>query len=203
MNDDVQQSQVTEAAYDAAGGSGLSGGAWMLRLTTARWESIPPAPPLKAAATVIGSWLVLAWGRFGFQGIASPRALTRFVLVGVYGWLAVAAVAWLGSVLLARVRDERRPADPVRVLQVTGLSHQPLLVFGVLLQVGQLAPIPGLMTVVAVLTIALWAPAILAAALAATLGPPRRSALATTAVAAGLWFIVSGRYLLAQLGHLF
>jgi hypothetical protein len=164
VNDDVQQSQVTEAAYDAAGGSGLSGGAWMLRLTTARWESIPPAPPLKAAATVIGSWLVLAWGRFGFQGIASPRALTRFVLVGVYGWLAVAAVAWLGSVLLARVRDERRPADPVRVLQVTGLSHQPLLVFGVLLQVGQLAPIPGLMTVVAVLTIALWAPAILAAA---------------------------------------
>ncbi len=189
--------------------SGLDDTLNMFRLKVERWRGIPPGPPTKAAATVIGALLVLAWARFGFQGIESPRAITRLVLVGVYGWLGLTALVLIGLRLAAPLAKrlgtaaEAAPTiDPVRLLQVIGLCHQPLIVLAVAIVIGHAVPIPFVLPVLTTITFAIWLPGQLFAAVTAATGLPRQRILPIVFVAYGLWVVTVGRHLLGQLGHL-
>ena len=177
---------------------------YTLRLTDERWRGLLAGTPAKGALTAGGAWLILAWNRFGFQGISAPRAVTRFILVGIYSWLAVAIVCWLAAVLLDRFGSSSEAQatstgslpDPIRILRVTGMAHQPLLVFAVTLQIGQALPIPWITTVFAVLFVLAWMPAMLCAALASALGRSFVQAIPIAAVGYLVWLLTGGRYML-------
>lgn len=185
---------------------------YTLRLTTRRWAAIPAAAPTKAAATVLGAWLVLAWNRFGFQGVDQPRVMARFVLVGVYGWLGFVAVIWLADRLLGsgaaanRDRPGSRGIDPPRLLQLIGLSHLALVVLAVVIQIGQAVPIPLIVPAFTVFVLLLWFPGMLLAAVLQAWSTSEEASgpvpAAVTGVAYVFWFLTVGRYLLDQLGHL-
>ncbi len=143
----------------------MSGWLYALRLTPSRWEAIVPDAPERGAATVIGAWLLLAFGRFGLPAITEPRALLRFVLVGVYVWLAMAAVVWaVGRTARATGRAGAVP-DLTQALQFTGLAHQPTVVLGALLLLGQVVPAIWPFTVGSALTLGVWLPGLLRAAM--------------------------------------
>ncbi len=185
----------------------------MLRLSPGRWNGFTHAHPVKAAAMVAGSWLVLAWGRFGFQGASAPRAIVRFVLVGVYGWLGLILLSLVGLWLLDRLGWRGKPStlddayesltiDPIRVAQLTGLAHQPLLILAIAVQIGQAIPIPLVIPFLTIAMFALWFPGqLLNATASAAADSPRRVA-PVTAIAYLAWLATAGRYLLDQAGHL-
>ena len=190
---------------------------YTLRLTTGRWAAIPFGAPTKAVATVTGAWFVLAWNRFGFQGLAQPRVMVRFVLVGVYGWLGLVAITWLGHRLLTNRGVDKRGSrfagnEAQRLLQVIGLSHIALLVLAVAIQIGQAIPIPVVVPALTAFTLLIWFPGMLIAAVTQTTGRtdgqllsdgrPAMLSLMVTVAAYLLWLLVVGRYLFAQLGHL-
>jgi len=207
VSEEIPPSALSVGPPDARAPTG-SEAAYVLRVNKARWEAISPpgiSPQLvRPAATVIGGWLLLAWTRFGFQGLSAPRVMTRFVLVGVYGWLGLAAILWLGALLL-RPRDANpghRHGDPERLLQVSGLAHQPLLAAGIALQITQVLPIPWAGTVIAFVAFLLWLPAMLAAATRAVLDQGLGPSIALTVAAYGAWLVTAGRFLLDRLGHL-
>lgn len=186
--------------------------AWTLRLSPERWDQIGIPPLLKAAGIVAGGWLLMAWSRFGFQGVAAPRAGTRFVLVGVYGWIGLAAVLWLGASLGRRTNGT--PGPPVNnvkrldwkslsdIMPVVGLAHQPVVVAGVAMQVAQALPIPRLTTVLFAVSFLFWMPAMLAAAAASVLSVPRRQAAAIAIVGYSAWLATAGWFAYDQLAHL-
>ena len=175
-----------------------------LRVTRQRWDLTIGLTPTRAAITVVGSWLLLAWGRLGIQGVAAPRTMLRFVLVGVYAWLLVIAVTW-GLAWLARRAlgpDRLAAPDGGRLLEVTGSSHQPLVVMAVLVQFGQLIPLPVVLTVAAGLALGLWMPAMLTAAVSSVLQTSLLRAAAIALVAYLGWLATAGRYLADRVGHL-
>ena len=215
MSEEIPPSSLVTRP-DPAGDS-TADARYTLRLTTRRWAAIPIAAPTKAAATVIGAWLVLAWNRFGFQGLAQLRVMLRFVLIGVYGWLGLVALTWLGHRLLsARRTGERQSgwggAEAQRLLQVIGLSHIALLVLAIAIQIGQAIPIPFVVPALTAFALLIWFPGMVIAAVTQTTGrtdsqllSDGRSAMASlliSAVACLLWLLVVGRYLFDQLGHL-
>lgn len=158
----------------------------------------------KATLVVVGSWLLLAWNRFGYQGVETPRTVARFVLVGVYGWLGLVAVLWLLGLGLNRIatRPVSRPAIGAPLLSVVGLAHLPLLVFGFVLQLGQLIPVPFAMFLVTVVVFVLWLPAVLVAAVGSVTSRPWSTSAAHVAPAYAIWLVTVGGFLLSWLGHL-
>lgn len=166
---------------------------------------IPAGPPTRAAATVIGAWFFLAWNRLGFQGVAMPRVMVRFVLVGVYGWFWFVLALWFGQRFLARRSDNGGGdvrAEPTRLLQVTGLAHQSLLVLAIVLQIGQAIPIPVIAPALTLFVFLVWLPGALVAATSQAT-PTATTATTGLAVMAYLvWLVTVGRYLLDQIGHL-
>lgn len=185
----------------------LAGTRHTLRLSRARWEAIVDVDPTRAIATVVGGWLVAAWGRFGIQGLSAPRVLVRFVLVGVYGWLLLTAVVWAVGWLAGRRAARSGVAPPTapsaaRILQLTGLCHQPLLVVAIAVQFGQLVPLPALFRILAVVAFGLWLPAMLVTALGSAFRPSTRGAIVAAGAGYLVWLATAGRYLLDRVGHL-
>ncbi len=181
----------------------MTGWLYGLRLRPSRWATIGLDTPERGAATVIGGWLLLAFGRFGLPAVTEPRALLRFVLVGVYVWLAMAVVVWLvGRAARAAGRTGPVP-DLARSLHFTGLAHQPAVVLGALLLLGQVVPAIWPFTIVAVLTLVVWLPGLLVAAMVSAFGRLDRSSAGAALAAYLLWAALAGRYLLDRVGHLF
>ncbi|MDH3683027.1 MAG: hypothetical protein OEV40_24120 [Acidimicrobiia bacterium] len=169
-------------------------------VTPVGWERVRE-PSLAPAFTAIGAWLVMAWNRFGLQGLSAPRAGTRFVLIGFYSWIGLGLLVWLAG----RVADRRRqePMPLFRPTQLTGLAHRPILVMAVLLQLtGILAPAAGIGTAAAVLVFGLWMPAMLVSAVNWAYDLPVVQAIALTAVPYLLWLATAGSFLFVQVGHL-
>ncbi|MEM7326411.1 MAG: hypothetical protein AAF531_25220 [Actinomycetota bacterium] len=212
---------------DVGRGSAARGsGTWYtLRLTVDRWAAVAQASPFRATLTVVGAWLILAWNRFGFQGVEQPRVMIRFALIGVWGWLGLTAVIALVVLVLRPLivagGDEARAADHVangtvprwpdvagRLLQVSGLSHVALLVLAIAIQIGQAVPIPLIVPLLTALVLLAWFPGMLVIATTeAVLRQGRGIARPVTITAVVVpvyvvWLATVGRYLVEQLGHL-
>lgn len=170
----------------------------------AAWERDEPVDLRRAAVLVVGGWVVMAWSRFGPQAFVGPRSAVRFILVGFYAWLALAVLVWLAGRWLAD-RAEARDDEVglLRVVQLTGQAHRPVVVLGLVIQFAAvLLQITGPGLVLAVAAFGLWMPAMLVATTASAFDlSPRRASL----VVAGpylAWLATAGRFLERQVGHL-
>lgn len=182
---------------------GGDGWRYALRVAPGRWDGVDVAALERGGATVAGGWLLLAFARFGIPVVTQPRAPVRFVLVGVYTWLAMAMLVWLLGRLGAAVGRSGPAPDLTRSLQFTALAHQPLVVLGSLLLVGQVVPVIWPFTVIAALTLGVWLPGMLVASMISAFGRFDRSSAGAGALVYLLWAGVAGRYLVARVGHLF
>lgn len=181
----------------------MAGTLHTLRLTSARWDAIPDAKPTAAIATVLGAWVLLAWSRLGIQGMSAPRTATRFVLVGVYSWLLMAAVVYLVGWLADRFgRPAQGSFRPARIMQLTGLCHQPLAMVGFVMLFGVLLPVQEPVTLAAVAGVGLWMPAMLVVAMRSMMPDDRAVGMVAGLAGYLIWVATAGRYLLDRVGHL-
>lgn len=192
-------------ALDQPSPMGSDGSGWTLKIVRRRWDAIAEVELPKAILTVVGAWTLLAWSRFGLQGLSAPRAGVRFVLVGVYAWIAMALI--LFAIGLARQRLATAPARSsppglTRLLQFVGLAHQPLVVGGFLLQFATILPIPFLAATLAGFTVGFWLPAMLGAAVSSMFDTDPGPAAALTAAIYLPWLASAGWYLSDRVGHL-
>ena len=170
----------------------------------------PTIPPVgdglhRPALTAVGAWLLLAWLRFGFQGVLAPRAPVQFVLVGFYAWLGLAAGLWLAMVVAAgrtaSAEPDARPSARTMVA-VTGRAHRPVVIAGVIVLLFSLAPpIPLVGLVVAVVTAA-WMGTVLAGGVRTLTRRSWARSIAVAALPYLLWLAVTIPYLEQRLGHL-
>ncbi len=81
----------------------LTGPARLLRVDRATWARYQAVGGLGSAVLItMGAYAILAFDRFGIQGLLAPRATVRILLMGFYGWLWLAGAAWLvGRFVLA------------------------------------------------------------------------------------------------------
>ena len=175
-----------------------------------------PVDLRRPAIMVVGGWVIMAWSRFGPQGFVGPRSAVRFILVGFYAWLALAVLIWLAGRWLT---DRAEPADPVhrvdrsavspdgvgllRVVQLTGHAHRPVVVLGLVIQFAAvLLQITGPGLVLAVAAFGLWMPAMLAATTAAAFDLSPARATVVVALPYLAWLATAGRFLERQVGHL-
>lgn len=174
-----------------------------LRLTRQRWDDIEVDSLGRPAAIVVGGWVILAWGRFGTQIFNGLRPATRFVLVGLYGWLGLTLVLWLIQRWRARVTDQpSNPAgDVLRLLTKVGQAHLPLVFGGLTLQFLQVAPHSPLNTIVGAVII-IWMGGQLVGAVASSERRSLGSVAAPTLLVWALWLATAGWYLEMRLGHL-
>lgn len=94
----------------------------VLRLDQGTWRWLESDASLTGAGiVVIGTYLVLAFDRFGLPDFA-VRATTRTLLFGFYGWIWLAASSW------AAVRLASGPPGSISsYLRLTGHAHLPIL----------------------------------------------------------------------------
>lgn len=143
----------------------------------------------------------MAWNRFGPQVLAGPRASTRFILVGLYGWLGLAFLLWL----VARMTIDRQvgPSQLLQTVQFTGHAHLPLLVVGFVVQfVVVLMGVSGPGSVAAVFAVVVWMPLLLVAAVRHIHAISAPRSLAIVVLPYALWLLTAGRFLYLRLGHL-
>ncbi len=156
-----------------------------LRYDRITWQAYDTQTGLGwAFAVAIGAYAILAFDRFGVQGVIEPRATVRLLLTGFYGWLWLAGAAWLiGRFVFG---DEARFST---VFRLYGYAHLPLVVLAVTIQVASVA-------------LRLSGPALLVAATSQAFGIDRGRALAVALVPYLIWVLVVGRSLYTQIGHL-
>lgn len=190
----------------------LNGLADLFGISARSWDRARGGDLGPPVFTALGAWLIMAWSRFGFQGVSAPRAAVRFMLIGFYAWMGLALLLWLASKLIADSNPNSSPSpdpapdpvpDPVTLIRLTGLAHRPLVVIGLVLQVtGFFLPTPGVGLVVAVAGLALWMPAMLVGALIWARPRPIVRAAAVVALPYLVWLAVVARFLDSQIGHL-
>ncbi len=170
-----------------------------LRLDGSTWRRLSAmATPAGAGLIVFGTYLVLAFDRFGMQGFFEVRATVRMVLTGFYGWLWLAGATWAIARFLFRYLGA-----PGQLPSLFGHAHLPLLLLAVFIQfVSITLNVTGIAFWLSLFAGAFWMPAMLISATATSTTLSLRQA----AVAAGLpylgWVLVVGRTLWIQLEHL-
>ena len=170
-----------------------------LRFDRITWQAYDTQSGLGwSFAVAIGAFAILAFDRFGVQGVIEPRATVRLLLTGFYGWLWLASAAWLiGRFVFG---GEARFST---VFRLYGYAHLPLVVLAVTIQVVSVAlRISGPPFLLAVFVGMVWMPALLVAATSQAFGIDRRRALAVALVPYLIWVLVVGRSLYTQIGHL-
>lgn len=156
------------------------------------------ATPAGAGLIVVGTYLVLAFNRFGLLGLVEVRATSRIVLTGVYGWLwlvvATRLVVWWGF-------GQRHPS--ARLIVLLGHGHLPLLLAAVFVQFGSVnLNTTGFSIWIAVFSVGFWMPAMLVMGTATAFTHSPRRALLAVATPYAVWLWVVGRSLWRQVGHL-
>lgn len=172
-----------------------------LGLDRAKWERVGPWSLRSAAAYVAVASILLAMNRFGGLVTVEPRSFVRLVLVGVWGWIGMALVAWI--VVTTTSPAEHPHRSPAASIAIVGIAHIPLIwLAGVLfLAAGALQLLwPGLMTAAFVFTV--WFPAAVFMGLRVSCGAGFVRAMVATAVSYAAWLAVIGRQLYDQLAHL-
>lgn len=171
----------------------------LLRLDQARWKELDRATNEAAIALVIGTFVVLAWNRFGTQGVFSPRASVRMLLVGIYGWLGLA----VGLSLMARLFGDRSQPRIVALLRLTGFAHGPLLAVAVVMLVmAGFLQVLGPALVLAVITFSFAMPANLIAATRTHFDVAFPRAMGIVVAPYLVWVLLVGTYLERSVGHL-
>jgi hypothetical protein len=170
-----------------------------LRFDHDTWRSYQSQASLGWAFVVaMGAYAILAFDRFGVQGVTAPRGTVRLLLTGFYGWLWLAAAAWvIGRFVLG--------ADTpfATVFRLYGYAHLPLVILAVVIQVFSVAfRASGPALLVALFAGVFWMPALLVAATSQAFAIDRRRALAVVAAPYLVWLLVVGRSLYIQVGHL-
>ncbi len=174
----------------------LTAGRRALRLHEGQWDRVDPGSLVAGAGVAVGASLLLALTRVGGLVVTEPRAFLRLALVGIWGWLGLAAVIWALS--------RGRSGDTLGVTAAAvGLAHTPVLVLALVVftaanllqQLG-----PGL--VVAWFVFAFWFPANLTMAAQRSANASLLRAFATMAVPYAIWLVVVGQHLLDRIGHL-
>ncbi len=184
------------------------GSLYFLRISRDRWDDMEIDHLGKPTATVVGSWTLMAWVRFGPQLIDDIRAVARFVLVGVYGWLALSLLIYLAARFVAGRLSAQQESGPVGAppgLEATvakvGLAHHALAVGGFAIQILQILPIALLTSLVAVASV-IWMGGQVVAAVA-SLQQRRWIDSTPAALTAWLaWLAIVGTYLWDRLGHI-
>ena len=179
---------------------------YALGLDRERWARLAAASLWPAMVLVLAASVVMAWSRFGGVAVDAPRAFLRMVLVGVWGWLGLAAAIWLIVRLERRttgLTGEGRPAPLERAIAVVGFAHAPLLLLAVVILVAAGAlQIFGLGQIVAVVVLGFWFPALLVAASSHLFDLDPLTGVLVVALPYGIWLATVGRYLLQQVQHL-
>ncbi len=213
--DDDRRSSSTGHPKTAVPTGGLGRLAFSLRLSPDSWRLAAPGDLKWPAITVIGGWLLLSWIRLGPQALFNPRAMMRFVLVGVYGWLGLGVGLWLVAMTTRWLRPGGRARSPGSELawpssiaaelgcrvRLAGMAHQTLVAAAFVVYFLQLVPQGLLTTIVAVIPVLLWMPGQLVAAVAFVDRRPMRAAAAPTLIVWGGWLATAGWYLMARVGH--
>ena len=178
-----------------------------LRIDKGTWSRISETTLPRRALTILAAFALSAWNRFGSQAFLGPRAPVRFILTGIYGWLALSFLVWLVGTRF----DNDLVGDWWRTLQRTAASvsvaHFPLIILGFYIAtLGNFIRNPWPGTVLAVVVFTVWIPTLLARALQhivpIELGRDRPKALLAIAVPYLLWLLWIGRFLNQQVGHL-
>jgi hypothetical protein len=169
-----------------------------LRLDPGTWRWLDSDASLTGAAlVVIGTYLMLAFDRFGWPDFAI-RPTTRAVLIGFYGWIWLAVASW------AIVRRASVPSASLSsYLRLTGHAHFPilvvaafLLVFAVTLNVAFIGRWPTLFAGV------VWMPAMLASVVSTLSGLSLGRAALVVALPYAAWVAVVGTHMFRQVEHL-
>lgn len=174
-----------------------------LRADVGTWTRVQVETLPTRMLTVVGAFVLAAWNRFGVQGILGPRAPIRFLLVGLWGWIALSLVVWL----IARRFDEDLRADPLYGIQRTAVSmtvtHFPIVIagfymatFGAFIR----TPIPGL--IIAIACFAVWIPWLYIRAMKHLADVDNKTAAMAMVGPYVIWLVTIGRYLWQQVGHL-
>ncbi len=173
-------------------------GRW-LRLDEASWSRYARLGTIwNAVVITLGAYALLAFDRFGIQGVVAPRAPVRMLLTGFYGWVGLGLGIWL----MARVKLGTS-ASPATVIRLVGRAHIPLLLVALTIQVLAVSFLvfgPALW--LALFSIGVWIPAMLLAATRKALTLDARTAALMAIGPYLLWLLIVGRYLELQVGHL-
>lgn len=171
----------------------------LFRVDEESWRSIALTGTFAGATLVaIGAYAILAFDRFGVQGVVDPRATVRLLLAGFYGWLWLVIAAWIIGWFVFGT-----DTGFATVFRLYGNAHLPLVFVAIAIQVfSVVGRTLGPALLVAGLAGLIWMPAMLVGATRAASGfDTRRSAL----LVAGpyvIWLLTVGIYLVDQLGHL-
>ncbi len=171
----------------------------LMRLDLAAWDRMDRiGTTASGIATAVGSFAFFAFDRFGFQAFIAPRAATRMLLVGLYGWLGLSLAAWL----IARFGN-LSDAELGEVARMYGYAHLPLLILSFAIQLFAVTlQLLGPSLVVALFVAAVWLPLSLLSATRYVFGAAARSALLIVGVPYLVWLALVGGYLWRQIGHL-
>ena len=177
----------------------LTSTARLLRLDPETWRSLAGTGSFGGAALVaVGAYAILAFDRFGVQGVTDPRATVRLLLVGFYGWLWLAGAAWLIA-RLALGAETRFTT----VLRLYGNAHLPLVVVAVAIQVfAVVAQTLGPALLVGAVAVGFWMPALLVGATRQVFALDVRKAVLVAVGPYLVWVFIVGRWLVSQVGHL-
>ena len=171
----------------------------LLRFDSGTWRGHVAEGSLTSAVLVaMGAYAILAFDRFGVQGVMSPRGTVRMLLTGFYGWLWLAVAAWLLGRWIFTT-----DASFGTVFRLYGYAHLPLLVLAIAIQIfAVFAQVLGPSMVIGIFVGLFWLPTMLVAATRQALDLDWIKAAAIVAGPYLVWLLIVGRSLYTQVGHL-
>ncbi len=176
----------------------VTAAARLLRLDRGVWTRFAQYGGLGSALLIaVGAYGVLAFDRFGIQGVLEPKAPTRLILVGFYGWVWLAGASWGVTRFVFGVAS-----DWLTVFRLFGHAHMPLLAMAMTIQFASVGlQAFGVAAVVATFAL-VWMPALLVAAAREAFGLEVGRAMLVVVGPFIVWVVVIVRWLETQLGHL-
>ena len=167
-----------------------------MQLDKTTWDTIEYQEVPGRILTVIFAYAILVWNRFGLLTFTAPKAPARLFLVGIYSWLALAAVVWLASRWHRQVRwRDAAIATAIAHVPLIGMAFFMAIVVGFARWTG-----PGVF--VAIFVVGWWMPALLFRAFRDLVGMEPPKALLAAIGLQALWIVGPGLFLHSQVGHL-
>jgi len=166
----------------------------LLQWDETTWSTVEYQEFPGRAMTVFFAYAIFIWNRFGILSVSSPRAPLRFLLIGLYSWMALALIAWFASQRTIHFRS---------AATATAIIHIPLVALGFFMAiVAGFARILGPGFILAVLVVCLWMPALLVRLFSVMAGWRLRDSIVGAILVQALWMLGPGWFIYRQVGHL-